>query len=268
MFIFGIAWDLLPDEALRQRIAATTRRILDHILANNCALADIDGKPTTWGWWGPEKLARQPDERALNSLEWLSFLKTGAHITHDPRYDAEYRKAAFEFKYLDWVTRVNEFRGELNYSDEELAMLPFYGLFRYETETAALGAYRQAVDQWWLNIRREANPLWTFIYLVGKPDAQPDLPSAVWVLERMPMDLIQWSMRNSQRRDLAWAPGGDRFGEQEVLNLLPPDERPVMKWNGNPFVVDGGSDGHGEDDGAAFLLPYWMGRYHGFLIGE
>jgi hypothetical protein len=52
------------------------------------------------------------------------------------------------------------------------------------------------------------------------------------------------------------------------VTLLPPDERPVMKWNSNPFDIDGGSDGRGEDDGAAFLLPYWMGRYHGMLLGE
>jgi hypothetical protein len=41
-----------------------------------------------------------------------------------------------------------------------------------------------------------------------------------------------------------------------------------MKWNGNPFRLDGGGGGRGEDDGAFFLLPYWLGRYHGYLIGE
>jgi len=41
-----------------------------------------------------------------------------------------------------------------------------------------------------------------------------------------------------------------------------------MKWNGNPFIVDGGNGGYSEDDGAFFLLPYWMGRSHGFLSGE
>ena len=267
-FIFGIAFDLFPEAAMKQRIAATARRILDHILDHNYTLCDLDGKPTTWGWWGPEKLAGQPDERALNSLEWLSFLKTGAHITQDPRYDAEYRKAAWEFKYADWITRFNEFRQELNYSDEELAMLPFYGLFRYETDPALLRPYRQALDQWWQNIRREANPLWTLIYLLGRPDGQADVAAALWTLSRMPMDTIQWTVRNSHRPDLIWSQAADRSGQRETLTLLPPDERPVMKWNSNPFVVDGGSDGHGEDDGAAFLLPYWLGRYQGFLIGE
>ena len=35
-----------------------------------------------------------------------------------------------------------------------------------------------------------------------------------------------------------------------------------MRWNANRFRVDGGNGGRNEDDGAAFLLPYWMGRYY------
>jgi hypothetical protein len=72
------------------------------------------------------------------------------------------------------------------------------------------------------------------------------------------MDTIEWSVKNSQRQGIVWASGADRFRRREALTLLPADERPVMKWNGNPFVIDG----------AAFLLPYWMGRYHKFLLGE
>jgi hypothetical protein len=267
-FIFSIAYDLLPDAALKQRIRATAKRIMDHILDHHYALADLDGEPTTWGWWSPEKLLKQPDERALNSLQLLSFLKTAWHITGEPRYDAEYRKAAREFKYLDWITRVNEFREELNYSDEELAMLPFYCAFRYETDPAYLTAYRRALDEWWKNIRREANPLWTFIYRLGQPKCDIDLTPAVWTLYRMPMDTITWTVRNSQRPDIQWASGTDRFGHREALTLLPPDERPVMRWNSNPFIIDGGNGGAEEDDGAAFLLPYWLGRYHKILRGE
>ena len=52
-----------------------------------------------------------------------------------------------------------------------------------------------------------------------------------------------------------------RFQHRQSKTLLPPDELPVKKWNSNPFDIDGGNDGHSEDDRAAFLLPYWMGRY-------
>ena len=267
-FIFGIAYDLLRDEPLKRRIAQTCQRVIDHILDHGYYLVDLDGKPTRWGFWSPEALKVNPDERALNSLQLLSFLKTAAHITGAARYATEYQKVAWDLKYADMLTHVDESRTEMNYSDEELAMLPYYGVFQYEKDPALLKAYRSGLDAWWKNIQREANPLWTFIYLTGQPEARVDLPAAVRTLYRMPMDTIGWTVKNSHRQDIVWAASRDRFGHREALTLLPPDERPAMKWNGNPFVVDGGGGGHGEDDGAAFLLPYWMGRWHKFIVGE
>jgi len=67
-----------------------------------------------------------------NSLQLLSFLKTAAHVTGDARYQKEYQKVARDLNYADWMTRLRQFRTEMNYSDEELAMLPFYGVFQYE----------------------------------------------------------------------------------------------------------------------------------------
>jgi hypothetical protein len=267
-FIFSIAYDLLPDADLKKRIGETAGRIMDHIIDHGYYLVDLDGKPTRWGFWAPERLLQEPEERALNSLQLLSFLKTAEHLTGGARYAAEYRKAATQLGYTNWITRLDEWRTEMNYSDEELAMLPYYCVFRYEQDPALLKAYRAGVDAWWANIQREDNPLWTFIYLTGQPEAKVNLSGPVRTLYRMPMDTIEWTVRNSHRQDIEWAAHRDRFGRREALTLLPPDERPVMKWNANPFVVDGGSGGQGEDDGAAFLLPYWMGRYHGFLVGE
>lgn len=267
-FAFGVAYDLLPDETLKRRIAATCQRIMDHIIDHGYYLIDLDGKPTLWGYWAPEALRRDQEERALNSLQLLSFLKTTAHITGEARYEKEYLKVARDLNYADWITRVNEFRTEMNYSDEELAMLPFYNLFQYEKDPALLKAYRRALEEWWKNIQREDCPLWTFIYLTGQPEAPVDLPAAVRTLYRMPMDTIEWDVKNSHRADIVWAATPDRFGRREALTLLPPDERPVMKWNSNPFAVDGGAGGRREDDGAAFLLPYWMGRHHQFILGE
>jgi len=267
-FIFSIAYDLLPDADLKRRIAETAGRIMDHIIDHGYYLVDLDGKPTRWGFWAPERLLKEQEERALNSLQLLSFLKTTEHITGSARYAAEYRKVAMELNYTNWITRVNEFRTEMNYSDEELALLPYYCVFQYENDPALLKAYRAGVDEWWKNIQREDNPLWTFIYLTSQPETAVDLPAAVWTLYRMPTDTIEWTVRNSHRQDIEWASHRDRFGRREALTLLPPDERPVMKWNGNPFVVDGGNGGRGEDDGAAFLLPYWMGRHHKFIVGE
>lgn len=273
-FLFSTACDRLPDEALKKRIRETVTRITDHIIQKGYNLTDIDGQPTLWGRWSPEYFAtpRGKPDSPLNALELLSFLKTAAHITGQARYETEYQKAARQLKYAELTTRLLELREELNYSDEELAMLSFYPLFRYEEDPALTGYYRRALQAWWENIQREKNPLWTFIYLSAwdKLAAAPavDLAGAVRTLYRTPVDLIEWTVGNSHRNDIVLDGGLDRFQRPQTTSLLPPDERPIMKWNGNPFHIDGGSGGRGEDDGAFFLLPYWMGRCHRYLLGE
>ncbi|HLJ45636.1 MAG TPA: hypothetical protein VKU01_06500 [Bryobacteraceae bacterium] len=265
-FVFGVAYDLLPDQELKARIAATARRIMDHIIEHGYHLVDVTGKPTTWGKWSREYFeGRGKSDSALNALELLCFLKTAYHITRDEKYEKEYRKVAFELKYAEQMTRYQEYRREINYSDEELAMLPFYLAFRYEEDPKLLGFYRSALGQWWDNIRREKNPLWTFIYETSNPAEHADLDSATWMLERIPMDLVEWTVVNSNRSDIRLDGGKDRFRKAQATTLLPPDERPVMKWNSNPFRIDGGNGGRGEDDGAFYLLPYWLGRFHGYL---
>jgi hypothetical protein len=269
-FLLSIAYDLLDDAALKERLRTAARRMMDYILEHGYNLIDVTGKPTTWGKWSPEYFAgKGKSDSALNALELLSFLKVAEHMTGDAKYAAAYKKVAGsgpgDMKYAEQAARYLELRVEINYSDEELAMLSFYPFFRYERDAAMLSALRRGLDQWWQNCVREKNPLWTYIYRVGEPTAKADLDGALATLERMPMSLISWKVVNSDRKDVAMEKASDRERRRQARQLLPPDERPVMKWNGNPFVVDGGNGGFSEDDGAAFLLPYWMGRYFGFV---
>ena len=92
-----------------------------------------------------------------------------------------------------------------------------------------------------------------------------DCTDAMDALNRIPLSTISWTVKNSQRDDLVVEQQAGRFGEAQSQNAIPPNERPVMKWNGNPFRLDGGDDGRSEDDGAFFLLPYWVGRYYHLL---
>jgi len=263
-FLLSVAYDTINDDALKLRLKNAARRMMDHIVSHGYYLVDVTGKPTTWGKWSTEYFAGAgKSDSALNALELLSFLKTTQHLTGDPKYDAEFKKVAVRMKYAAQAARYLELREEINYSDEELAMLSFYPFFRYEKDPAMLGPMRRALDQWWQNCQREKNPLWTYIYSVGRPDRRTDFAAALATLERIPMDLITWKVINSDRRDLVMDKELDRARERQARTLLPPDERPVMKWNGNPFVVDGGNGGHSEDDGGFFLLAYWMGRSTG-----
>jgi len=232
-------------------------------------LVDESGKPTTWGRWSEAYFRQEPGDSALNSVELLSFLKTAEHVTGNVRYETEYRKAALQLGYARRATRYKELREEINYSDEELAMLSFYNLFRYEKDPRLVDRYyRRALNEWWENLQREECPLWNFIYAAAQPGARVDMTAAARTLYRMPVDTIEWTVKNSGREGVKMGAAADRFKRAQAVTLLPADERPVMKWNSNPFDIDGGSEGRSEDDGAAFLLPYWMGRYYGFLVGE
>jgi len=260
--ILSVAYDLLDDPALKPRLATAARRMMDYIISHGYNLVDVTGKPTTWGKWSPEYFkGKGKSDSALNAAELLSFLKVTYHLTGDAKYAAEYKKVAVDMKYAEQVARYLELRQEINYSDEELAMLSFYPLFRYEKDPELLVPRRKGLDQWWQNCQREKNLLWTYIYTVGRPDAKVDLAGALDTLEHIPMDLIAWKVVNADRKDLVMDKELDRAHERQARTLLPADERPVMKWNGNPFVVDGGNGGYSEDDGATFLLPYWMGRF-------
>jgi hypothetical protein len=242
----------------------------DHLIDHRYNLTDLHGGPTRWGRYDEAYFETEDgrEERALRSLELLSHLKVAYHMTANSRYDREYRKLISEMEYHKNTTTYLKLRQELNYSDEELAMLSYYPLFRYEKDQALLRVYREGLEQWWLNIQREANPLWSFVYLFCNPRKRVGLAAAASTLYRIPMDLIKWSVKNSHRHDVPLDTSPERHSNAQTSRLLPPDERRVMKWNGNPFQLDDQAAGRGEDDGAFFLLPYWMGRYHGFLMGN
>jgi hypothetical protein len=84
-----------------------------------------------------------------------------------------------------------------------------------------------------------------------------------WFRE-VPQDLIEWTVKNSAREDLGEV-NANRFRRTSSTRVLLVAERRLMRWNGDPYQLDGGSDGQYRDDGTFILLPYWLGKYHRFL---
>ncbi len=269
-FAYSVVYDLAADEELKKRLRGAVSRMADHLIDHRYNLTDLHGGPTRWGRYDEAYFETDDgrEERALRSLELLSHLKVAYHMTGNSRYDREYRKLINEMGYHKNTTTYLKLREELNYSDEELAMLSYYPLFRYEKNPMLLKVYREGLEQWWVNIQREDNPLWILIYGVCNPGKPVRLDAAARTLYRIPMDLTRWSVKNSHRHDVPLDTSPERHDRVQTSHLLPPDERRVMKWNGNPFELDDLGAGRGEDDGAFFLLPYWMGRYHGFLTSR
>jgi hypothetical protein len=268
-FALAVYYDLVADEKEKEDLRGTVSRITDHIIEHGYYLVDVDGKPTAWGVFAPEMLnGPWEGQRGLNSLEMLSHLKVAYYVTGDEKYQAAYLDLVRNHHYaLNIIYQKTTLPGDVNHSDDELAFLSYYPLVKYEEDPDLRAIYLKSLQRSWEIDRPERNPLWNFIYgaLTGK-DCDANL--AVQTLQEIPTDMIEWAVRNSHRKDLQRDPEFDRFRRPQSLTPLRADERPIAKWNSNPFAFDGGGDGRGEDDGAYYLLPYWMGRYFRIIAEE
>jgi hypothetical protein len=271
-FVWPIYYDLVADENEKRQLSALCDRVTTHILDHDYQLMDVDGKRTRWGWWGPEAIWEDPDETGLRALHILSHLRVAMHLSNDAqkraRYQAAYDELITKHRY-HLLTRNQKILvpGHINHSDDELAFLSYYPLLSYETDPKLRAVYLQSLERSWQIERPERNPLWNFIYAAGSGAKDFDRAESIQTLQQIPMELIEWTVKNSHRLDVAIDPLNDRFKRRQSLVVLPYDELPMTKWNGNPYNLDGGNGGRSEDDGAYFLLPYWLGRYHK-LIGE
>jgi hypothetical protein len=151
----------------------------------------------------------------------------------------------------------------INHSDDELAYLSYYPLMMLEKNPQRKTILLKQITDTWDSIKDEKSPFYNFIYsaVTGMPCSAEE---SVTTLRDWPWDLVQWEIQNSQRHDVTFktARGVSR---KEIDRALPISERQAWRWNGNPWSPDGGNGSLSEEDGGAWLLPYWMGRYHGII---
>ncbi len=259
--------DLVADDAEKARIAAVAGVIVDHIIDHGYYLVDVDGKHTTWGVWAPEMLnGPWAAQRGLNSLEILSYLKSAYHLTGNERYQRCYLDLIQKHRYaLNAINQKVITPGRLNHSDDEVAFCAYYPLMKYETDPTLRTLYLRSIERSWRIARPEKPALYNFIYgaLTGN---DCDAENGVRMLIEMPLDLIRWTVRNSHRADIVLDDRRKPYGELESREPLPRNERIMHKWNVNPYRLDDTRNGTVEEDPTAWLLPYWLGRYHGFIV--
>lgn len=259
-YAYAVYYDLAADEQDKERIRSSVRAIMDHIIEHNYCLTDVDGLPTTWAVWSPERLNHDSkwwEQRGINSLEILSFLKTTAHITGDDKYEQVYRNLVTRHHYALNTFDEKIFKHRNSGSvDDNLAFHAYLPLFMYETDPDLRNIYLISLERHWQYERPERSPLWNAVYgaITGR---SCDIEAAVQSLAEMPLDLIYYRIVNSHRADL-------RTEKELKLGLaetpLPFDERPLHKTDKPPYRLDGGNDDWAED-GTFFLHPYWLARY-------
>ncbi len=281
IFVFGVMAELM-DNDLKDRAIVLIDTLMSHVVSNDLYMIDYDGKPTTWGKWNPEYVNARPKnvgDRKINSSNIIAMLQTAYHFTKKEKYKEKALDLMENYGYLenlmrpmkdigvaaddadDWSKMLSE---SWNHSDDEMYFLGYWGLYRYALNDTLKTKFKDAIIDHWEAERPEKEGAWNIMTaLTGTKEF--DLDEAAWYLREHPMDLITWDIKNSQRKDIEFI--APNFREQTIKEVLPPDERPVQRHNGNMFRLDRvGNDGGEEySAGDIWLLPYWMGRYMGII---
>ncbi|WP_421826018.1 hypothetical protein [Larkinella sp.] len=282
IFAFGAMAELIPDKNLKSRAITLIDTLMSHIISHDMYLIDFDGKPTMWGKWNPTYVNSFPTnvgDRKLNSSNITAMLQTAYHFTKKEKYKKKLLELMQKHGYLTNQMRSMNEIGKApadadehakhmsdgwNHSDDEMYFVGYWGLYRYALNDTLKAKYKQQIIDHWQAERPEKEGAWNiFTALTGTKEF--DLNEAAWYLREHPLDLIDWSIQNSHRKDIELLP--DNFRKQTTKEVLPPDERPIQRHNGNMFNLDrkGRTGGSEHSAGDIWLLPYWMGRYLGVI---
>jgi hypothetical protein len=294
-FFYAAYYDLVADtEAERERVREVVRDLTDHLVSHDFCLVDHDGTPTRWARFGPQYLNDDPMwwvERGLNSLSILSYLAVAEHVTGFAGYGNAAGRLINEYGYGANVMnpKVQMGIGSGNQSDDEMAFMCFYNLIRYSKNETWRNNWQFAFHAYWALVQPEMNPFfnYTFAGVAGDrsyTNVYGTVPLAPWpgwraeslaTLRGFPLSRLNWPHHNSHRLDLRMLPRQqsrdlaepDRAPRGLRVNgkVLPVEERHFNHWNTDPWQLDYGGDGRTLASGTVFLLPYYMGMYHGYI---
>ncbi|WP_270087931.1 hypothetical protein [Sphingobacterium sp. SYP-B4668] len=277
IFAFGVIAEIIEDRGIKDQAIRLIDSLMSHIVAHEYYLIDYDGKPTEWGKWNPTYVngfSKNVGDRKLNSSNIIAMLQTAYHFTKKEIFKTKAFELMDKHGYLENLMRPMDQIGKSdgteddlsqllsvywNHSDDEMYFLGYWGLYRYAFNKELKEKFKEAIVDHWKIELPEKEALWNIITaMTGIPDC--GMNDAVWYLQKYPLDLIHWNIKNSDRKDIEMVEGN--FRNQYTKVVLPPDELKISRHNANRFVLDGGNGGRAENSaGDIWLLPYWMGRY-------
>lgn len=294
MFALGAVAKLVDDPD----VLATTRDLLaqvgDHLIENELQFVDWDGRVTEHGKiWAWAALG------GYNAAMSLSFIKTIAMATGDPKYESFYQDCLLErsgdnscighlgatqLAYDEVLSPVGLNLGcKSNWNNYSMYMLSLHGLLWSERDPEVRAKAQSVLQsEMWLPpgeprpLSEQNNAFFDFIYAAGKAlgpnsdgPATDSVENGICMLRQFPARKVPV--------DLACPPDKcvpvcqDRFDNPMTDYPRPIAERCLARfvWWGSPYTVkDCTADPSFVHSPADYLLAYWMGRYYGFIAED
>lgn len=257
-FYYELAADAAEKVAVRNHVV----KLVDHLIAHNFNMMDIDGTHTRWSVWSPDKLNHDPEwlpDQNQNSMELLAFLKLAYYMTNDKKYQDHYLRLINEEHYLDNMAKVpNQNPAWFIYYDVSLQIYLYPIFMQCEKDPKLLASYKKHLEDFMERRKGDNNPLINFLYCYASKK-QAELAASVAFLKDTPLDLIDWPIDHTKRADITVV-NRPVFDDVQINELPPASIRHTVRWDANPWKAVGGNPAV-EKEPVFWLLPYWMGRY-------
>lgn len=299
MFALGAVAKLVDDPQSQQITKDLVSQVAKHLIKNKMEVVDWDGRVTSYGRIHAATLG---DYTGLNAAMALDFIKIAAEVTKDPEIVGWYDNCLLQksgFKrclknilesprpYTQYLKDNAIYLGDkgclMNYDNVSMHMLSMHNLIWFEHDPALREAYQRSLDEDVFRPKNQPRALmyhnsvfFDFIFASQKRlgsgsdgPAYDVVSNGIAMLKQFPTRYHYEDISPSTEKNKPFCKS--RFNEDLSEFAHTPAERcpdNVMFW-GDPYNMY--SCTHNRRVIVAptdYLLPYWMGRYYGFITAE
>ena len=294
MLALASVYRFVDDPEVRGKAGRLLEEVAEHIMVNDVAFVDWDGRRTEHGdlWYNPAyPLAWvKPGLVASGRDDLLDFYDNCLLQRGEPRYDCRRRPYLFTFPYDEYMPKaalVGFYLGQdgckSNWNNFAMIHCSMFTLLLYEQDPELRTLAAQVLEELLFNhldnpreMSRQHNAGWSMIYAsmknVGPGSTGQDIAAiedAVCALRQFPESKASPEIHIGEDEFPTDFTCESRFeGRFLTFDPVPVYQRcpGTYTWWSNPYRHQNCSENpryikHGAD----YLLPYWMGRYFGYI---
>jgi len=233
-------------------LAATANQLLSdiaaHLSAHGMEFVDWDGRATAWGKLHPDAGTDSPGYLAVLGLSFLATAHADAYAQLAPSYQT----------YLDQIEVL--YGCTSNWNDISMLAASFYQLI-WNAPESDRAIYRAAIPA----LTDEKNAWFDFMYAAQSPTPQyAAVEDGVCQLREFPASNVAAAHDTTRAKQTCTG----RHDESMAAAPFDVADRcaATFVWWGNPYMrTTCTADATLVQQPTGYLLPYWMGRYFGFI---